>query len=95
MSDDEVWIKRLPNRAERHEALNKQDKDTPLYPFAGWSTGTMPQDGVVVAIEFLVPPPDMSIRILRLEMTRAQCAELATGLEMVARTPHVPPDEPS
>ena len=95
MSDDEVWLKKLPSRVERHEALNKQGHETPLYPFAGWSTGTIPQDGIVVVIEFLIPPPDMSIRILRLEMTRTQCAELAKGLDLVAQTPHVPPDKPS
>jgi hypothetical protein len=89
MIDDEGW-----RRKERQEALTKKDKDLPLYSLAGWSTGTFPQDGIFLGIEFLIPPPDMSTRILRLEMTRAQCAELATALELVARTPYVPPDEP-
>jgi hypothetical protein len=93
MKDDNAWTGNLPDREQRHDALNSQGKDVAMYPFAGWSTGTMASDGIVVAIEFLIPSPDLLLRILRLQMTRAQCAELAKGLDLVARTPHVPPSE--
>jgi hypothetical protein len=84
MSDDQGW-----RREERHEALTKKDKDLPLYSLAGWSTGVFPQEGIFLGIEFLIPPPVMSTQILRLVMTRTQCAELATALQLAAQDPSV------
>ncbi len=96
MSDNEAWIRKALDRPERDEELIKKGKDIALYPLVGWSTGTLPQNGLLLGIEFLIPPPETSVRILRLAMTRAQCAELATVLERLARTPHVlPPNKPS
>ena len=67
-----------------------------LYALADWATATLPQDSIVVALEFRMIPPDASTRTLRLTMTRAQCAELARALEQLAETPPVTPSsEPS
>ena len=90
MNDDE-WMKNALNRPTRDSELLAKGVEISLHPLAGWSTGTLPGNNVLLGIEFLTAPPDSSARILRLAMTRAQCSELATVLERLARVPHVVP----
>jgi hypothetical protein len=90
MSDDQGW-----RREERSAALRSKDKDLTVYSLAGWTTGSFPNDGKLLGIEFLSPPPDMTTSIIRFVMTRDQCAALASALEVLARTPYAElPDEP-
>jgi hypothetical protein len=90
MSDDQGW-----RREERTDALKSKDKDLTVHSLAGWTTGSFPDEGKFLAIEFLIPPPDMTTSIIRFVMTRDQCAALASALEVLARTPYEElPDEP-
>jgi hypothetical protein len=94
--NDEEWMAKALNRPERDAELMKKGPMVPLHPMTGYTTGTLPENCVTVAIEFLVPPPDMTARVLRLGLTRAICADLAKALERLARAPHVlPPEKPS
>jgi len=83
MSEGEGW-----RRQERHDAMRNRDNDLTMHSLTGWTTGTAPNDGKFLAIEFLIPPPEMTTSVIRFVMTRDQCVELANALELVAATPY-------
>lgn len=96
MSKDDDYIRKALERPERDRELIAQGEELKLYPLAGWSTGTLPENYVLLGLEFLTQPPNIEARILRLGMTRAQCSELSQVLARLARIPHVlPPAKPS
>ena len=95
MSDDEKIAAVLSRPTREAEKLAK-DENILLHPLAGWVKATLPQNYVMLGIEYLTQPPTIEARILRLAMTRAQAAELSKELDQLARTPHVePPEKPS
>ena len=83
MTDGEGW-----RREERTAALRSKDDDLTIHSLAGWTTGAFPGDGKLLAIEFLIPPPDMTTSVIRFVMTRDQCAALASALATLAQTPY-------
>jgi hypothetical protein len=96
MPDDDEWLRKALDNPERDTERLRRGENIVLYPLSGWSVGTLPENAVMVVLEFLTPPPTIATRVLRLGMMRPQCAELAQVLERLARTPHVlPPEKPS
>jgi hypothetical protein len=86
MSESDGW-----RHEQRHAALRSRDNDLTIHSLAGWTTGTVPNDGKFLAIEFLIPPPEMTTSVIRFVMTRDQCIGLAHALELVAATPYEEP----
>lgn len=96
MSDDDDFIRKLLADPKRDAELLAKGADISLYPLAGWSTATLPENNKMVALQLLVPGPQISVRTVRLGITAAQCSELAKVLERLARTPHLlPPAKPN
>ncbi len=93
MADDDKWLRDALNRPERDAELMKTGVEIALHPLTGYSTGTLPENTVMLVIEFLTGPPEMQARVLRLAMKRPQCTELAQALDRLARAPHVLPPE--
>ncbi len=70
-----------------------KDADVPLNPLAGWTLATLPENYVMLGIEYLSEKPTITAHILRLAMTRSRAAEMSKALGRLARTPHVEPPE--
>lgn len=91
--DTEKMAKALarPTRDAEH-----MDKNVILNPLAGWTTGTLPENAVMLVLEYLTGPQPITAHMLRLAMTRTQCSELSKALDHLARAPHMePPLKPS
>jgi hypothetical protein len=93
-SDDD-WIAKALNNPARETKHLATPEGVIVYPLAGYTTATIAANAALLAIEFLVPPPESNTRILRLAMTRAQCTELSEALKRLAVLPYNPPPQPS
>ena len=71
-NDEDEKIAAALNRPTRTAEQLAKDKDIPLFPLAGWTTATLPENYVMLGVEYLTPPPNIEARILRMPMTRKQ-----------------------
>jgi hypothetical protein len=95
-SSEDKQIDSVLARLTRDAELFAKGGHIPLYPLAGWAIGTLSDDAVLLGVEFLTSPPNVSAQIIRFAITRKQCAQLAKTLERLAHVPHVlPPSKPS
>ena len=88
---DNEWVAGALHRPERDAELMARGENVTLFPLAGWSLGTLPENNVFAALEVLTMGPPAGARMLRVAMTRAQCSDLSQSLGRLARAPHRPP----
>ena len=56
--DDEEWMRRMLARPGRDAELMAKGAGVMVYALVGWSTGTLREDAVSPALEFLTPRPE-------------------------------------
>jgi hypothetical protein len=86
--DDNEWIARVLNDPARETKMDVPPEGLTAFPLVGYRAATISANNVLMTIEVLVPPPNEGTRLLRLGITRAQCAELSEVLERLAMLPH-------